>query len=501
MKNKNKEKENKLIKSKEKFSTKFINTIKKKWLINGTNTILLIAILIVIVILLNMFIKKLELTPIDCTTNKQYTLTEESKSRIIDLSTQVKIYFVGYNEEDTKIKLAKQYSKVNDNILVEIIDSNKRTDIAEKYNVTNENGEIIVENGEKSKVLYEEDLSTYDADYNTVDLTEEAITSAILKVTNENVPNVYFLTGYSEYSLSEEGAMKYLASYLDNEILNYKQFSVLTDSKIPEDCNTLVIPSPSKDFDELTSSEIINYINKGGNILWLNSSYAKKIDMPNVNKILALYSINPFDEGYVYETENSKTLLGYKSLISENLEETDITKNLKNVILLNPTKINVNEEKLEELNVEKKDLITVYDTVYFRKDVSNESQDTTNDEKGDFILGGIFTKTISQDENKENEVKSNLIIFGDNNFISDIQITRQVYPMIFMNNNKDLVLNSIAYLTDTNEGITIRKDYTKESSFTATDSQKSIIRKIIFIVPVAIILIGIIISISRKRKN
>ena len=46
MKNKNKEKENKLIKSKEKFSTKFINTIKKKWLINGTNTILLIAILI-----------------------------------------------------------------------------------------------------------------------------------------------------------------------------------------------------------------------------------------------------------------------------------------------------------------------------------------------------------------------------------------------------------------------------------------------------------------------
>ena len=41
---KNKSNENKLIKSKEKLSTKFLNTLKKRWLISGTNTILLIAI-------------------------------------------------------------------------------------------------------------------------------------------------------------------------------------------------------------------------------------------------------------------------------------------------------------------------------------------------------------------------------------------------------------------------------------------------------------------------
>ena len=498
---KNKSNENKLIKSKEKLSTKFLNTLKKRWLISGTNTILLIAILIVAVIFLNIAIKKLNLTPIDCTTNKEYTLTEESKSRVKNIDVPVNIYMIGYSEDDTTVSLARQYNKVNKNINIEVIDSNERKDLVDKYHITNTEGGIIVENGEKSKVIYEEDMYTYDDNYNTVDLTEESLTSGILKVTSKNIPNIYFLSGYSDYSLDTEGGMKYLSAYLDNEILNYKQLNILTESKIPDDCNTLVIPSPSKDFDELVANEIINYINKGGNILWLNSSYSKKIELPNVNKILALFSINSFEEGFVYESESSKTLLGYKSLISEEVQNTDITRNLKNVIMLNPTKINVNEEKLEELNVKKEELITVFDTAYYRKDVSNESQETAGDENSTFLLGGIFTKTVLKAEDEQNSVKSKLVIFGDNNFISDIQINSQVYPMIFMSNNKDVVLNSIAYLTDTNESITIRKDYTKTSNFTATDGQKSTIMKIIFAVPLAIIAIGIIISILRRKRN
>ena len=62
--------------NKEKLGTRFINTIKKRWLISGTNTLLLIAILVAIVILINSVVQSLELTPIDCTSNKEYTLTK-----------------------------------------------------------------------------------------------------------------------------------------------------------------------------------------------------------------------------------------------------------------------------------------------------------------------------------------------------------------------------------------------------------------------------------------
>lgn len=505
-----KEKENKPKNTNsEKFGTKFINTIKKRWLISGTNTLLLIAILIAIVILINSAIKSLDLTPIDCTSNKEYTLTEQSKERISNIEDDVNIYFVGAEEENSSVILAKQYNKANKRINVEIIDANERTDIATKYNVKNENNAIIVENGERSKILYSYDLYTYDSNYNTIDVTEEKITSAILNVTADKISNIYFLSGYSEYSLDYSGGMYYLSAYLKDEVLNYNTLNMLTAGKIPEDCDTLVITTPTKDFDELTTEEITKYINNGGNILWLNSSYAEKIDLPNVNKILALYGVNPFDEGYIYETDNDRRALGYTSCIVEDLGSTDIADKLTDVVLLNSTKININKDELENLGVEQQSIITAPDTAYFRKDVSNESMSTDGDEQGEFTIGGIFTKTLSdlaeensEENSEENEkLTSTLVIYGDNNFISDIQINNQVNPMIFLENNKDVMLNSIAYLTEQDEDITIRKDYTRASSFTATEGQKSTIIKIIFIVPLAIMLLGIIIWQVRRRKK
>lgn len=221
--------------NKEKFGTKFLNTIKKKWLISGTNTLLLIAILVAIVILINSAVQSLDLTPIDCTSNKEYTLTNESKDRVKNINSDVNIYFVGYEDSATQVNLAKQYNKANSKLNVEVIDTNERTDIASKYNVTNDSKAIIIENGEKSKTLYSDDLYTYDSSYQTIDLTEEKITSAILNVTSEKIANVYFLSGYSDYSLEYSGGMYYLASYLKDEVLNYQTLDILVKGSIPED--------------------------------------------------------------------------------------------------------------------------------------------------------------------------------------------------------------------------------------------------------------------------
>ena len=500
--------------NREKLGTRFINTIKKKWLISGTNTLLLIAILIAIVILINTGVQSLDLTAIDCTANKEYTLTNESKERVKNIGSDVNIYFVGYDASSTQVSLAKQYNKANSKLNVEVIDTNERTDIASKYNVTNDSKAIIIENGEKSKTLYSDDLYTYDSSYQTIDLTEEKITSAILNVTSEKIANVYFLSGYSDYSLEYSGGMYYLSSYLKDEVLNYQTLDMLVKGSIPEDCDTLVITTPNKDFDELTTNEITKYINNGGKILWLNSSYAEAKDLPNVNKILALYGINPFEVGYIYETDNTRTALGYASCIVENLGSTDIAKKLTDAVLLNATKINVNEDELSNLGVTKQDIISTSDTSYFRKNVSNTANGTDGDEQGGFTVGGIFTKKIStsndtdentdenNDENSdENALSSTLVIFGDNNFVSDIQLTSQTNPMLILANNKDLMLNSIAYLTDNDEDITIRKDYTKSSDFTPTDAQKLLIFRIIFTVPIAIILIGFVVWQVRRRKK
>lgn len=490
------------VNTKEKFSKRFIDTIKKRWLITGTNTVLLIAILIAAFILINIGVSKLDLTPIDCTTSKTFTLTDESKERVKGIEQEVNIYLAGYGEDNTTYDLVKQYGKVNSKINVEKKDVTTDLEFADKYSVSSDQTVIVVTSGDSSKLLDANELMTYDANYNVIDLTEEKVTSAILNVTSGNIPNVYFLEGYTTMSFTR--GLSYLEQYLKDEVLTYSTLNILSTGKVPDDCNTLVIINPEKDFDEITTNSIIDYINKGGNIIWLGGVYSEKIDLTNVNKVLAQYGVDPFEIGFVYEINSANTVLNYPICFKPEVYDTEPTSKVYNglgSIFLNANKININEEKLKELNVEETKLIVSSSTTYFSTDMSGQMSVYT-DEKGGFTLGDQLVKTIDATDENGNNIVSKLIIYGNEYFITDYAISEYVNPMIYIYNNKDLFLNSIAYLNDRDEDLTIRKDYSDSvTSFTPTDKERTIIMTIVFAVPVLIIVAGIIIKIVRKHRK
>ena len=122
---KRKEKPNK----KDKKTSKFVQIIKKKWLINGTKTFLLVAIIILAFVGITVGMKKLDLTPIDLTEEKLYTLTDESKEKVKDIDQDVNIYFVGYAESDSDFELAKQYKNANEKIVATVVNPDDRPDL------------------------------------------------------------------------------------------------------------------------------------------------------------------------------------------------------------------------------------------------------------------------------------------------------------------------------------------------------------------------------------
>ena len=339
---------------------KFIEIIKKKWLVDGTKTTILVLAIVAVFVAINVLMQKLELTPIDFSQEKLYTLTDESKESVKNIDKDINIYFVGYDESDTNLDLAKQYKKANEKINVEAVDANNRPDLVEKYGIESGTQGIIIECGDKSKVLTEQDLVTYDTStYETISIAEEKLTSGIKSVTTDKVPKVYFLEGYSDFSLGDN--MNYLNMYLGNEINEVNELNVLSTGKIPDDCDTLVITNPNKDFDDVTTNAILDYIKSGKNILWLNAAVKTNNNLPNVNEVLAEYGIKPFEVGVIRETDSSKMVMNSPSLIIPKVESSTVTKDLYNttgVIFINATKINVDTENLEELNVEEEDLIT-----------------------------------------------------------------------------------------------------------------------------------------------
>ena len=121
---------------------------------------------------------------------------------------------------------------------------------------------------------------------------------------------------------------------------------------------------------------------------------------------------------------------------------------------------------------------------------------TTTDESGSFTIGAEFIKKINDN------TESKLIVYSNCSFVTDMSITsgNSKSKLINLYNNKDIVLNSIAYLTDRGDSIRIRKD-TGYVTYTATQMQDNVVRLIIFGIPIIIIGMGIVIWQIRRRKK
>lgn len=478
---------------------KIVEILKKKWLRDTSKTVLLIVILVVLYIGINVLVKKANLPDIDVTQNKLFTLTEASKQKIRNLEKEIKVYLIGVVEDSSLGDLVKQYQKENEKIVYEFVeDISNRADLSAKYDITSDTI-MIVEVGEHGKVLSSYDLYTYDyTTYQQIDVSEQKLTNAIVDLSLEQKPVVYFLTGHGEYAISNEVAG--LVEGLENDVNTVKELDLLVSATIPEDANALVIGSPTKDFESLEADLLIQYIKSGGKILWLNDPDFTKNDYPNVQRVLEEFGVS-LDNGIILEQDSSKMVLQTANFIVPEVGYTEATYHIATdggVMLINAGKITMEEEdKLEELKVEVENILTTSLKSLFRTEVSNSSDTKiASDIEGSFVIGAKLTKTV------EEEKSAVMYVIANNVFVSDapVRVGNNNTAAINFYNNQDFVLNLLADLTNKEDSISIRKD-TGVITYTATKQQDTIIKIIIFTVPVLIIVMGVVVWQMRRRKR
>lgn len=105
---------------------KLIKIIKEKWLRQTSLTVLLVVITLAIFLGVNILIRKLDLSPIDFTKEKLYSLSDDSKNEVKNIDLNVTLYYFGYTEESTAVILGKQYHDVNDKITVQLVNTSER---------------------------------------------------------------------------------------------------------------------------------------------------------------------------------------------------------------------------------------------------------------------------------------------------------------------------------------------------------------------------------------
>lgn len=473
---------------------------KTKFLVSGIVTALIVIVLIDIYILVNIGLKKITLPELDLTENKVYSLSDETKSKLKNLDKEVKITLINYEDGDSVTNFAEKYIMLNKKITIEKIDDlASRKDLMDKYSLEATNQAIIIASGKNETTLGEYDLYTYDySTYETIDTTEEAFTNAILDVITEEKPKIYFMTNHAEYEIETYFYM--LINEMEEEANEVNTLDILTTGNVPEDCDTLVITTLAEDITTFEKDKIIEYINNGGEILLLMGPDITGKNLTNFQEILNQYGIT-IEKGIVFEGDSSKMLYGYPDFIVEKVQSTSLTENLNmnlNVCFADAASIKFDENNLEELNVTYEGLVYTSNKAFLRTNLTiNTASRTDFDSKEEeHIVAALVNKTINEKNN------SKLIIFGNELFASSMPITLSGYNYYIseLYNNSDVILNSIAYLNEREDIITIRKTY-DTVTYTATEFQHNIIMAIIFITPLVIIILGIIIWQVRRRKK
>lgn len=480
---------------------KIIDGLKSKWLKDTGRTAILIAIVIVIFLGMNVLVQRLNLNDIDLTPEGLYSLTDESKGKISNLPAEDKfnIYMFDYKDNDPIVELAKQYSKINENIKVEVLQVEDRPDLVSKYNIEKGYGTVILTSGSKYKTYSYNNFHSYD--YSTqkyTDLTEQRLTNGIIGVSSigKNIP-IYVLTGHGEMTMTSE--MIYLNTALELENYDMRTLNILSEQKVPEDCACLIIASPERDFTDFEANAIHTYINNGGSILWFNDPYSANVETPNMKSILDTFGVTIRQDGVVYEQEKAKMAMGAPNCIFPTIENTQMTNGIKEVLLLAAGKLEfVGQEELSGLAVSKTDILTTSDKSFFRTNI----QDTDYTPKDGETEGTNVVAASLEKVNQYTGKTSKLVVFANNAFVTDqpIYAGNSAYLACAISDNKNIVLKTIEYVADVEEGLTIRKDI-ETTYYTPTETQDIIIRVIIFSLPIIVIILGIIIWSLRRRKK
>lgn len=479
---------------------KFLKIIKNKWLIKSTTMVALVAIIITCYIGLNILVNKINVNDIDLTENKIYSLSDESKSKLENIKNEINIQLINMSNQTYIKDYAKKYSNLNKNIKIEEIDDiSSRVDLKTTYNLQEGQWIVVVKSGEKEKTLSESDMYTYDyTTYKEINRTEEAFTNAIVEVTLEEKPKIYVYTGKT---ISDPNvAFASVISKLKDDSNEVEVLDILSKGNVPEDCDVLIMTTLKSDLSEVERDKIIEYINKGGKLLILTSQNLYDVNLPNFNNILMQYGIS-IGYGAIFEQDDSKMMSGSPELIVEDASASFMDKigmSLK-ICLLDAGKIKFDEDKLDELNVEYEVIARSGEKSFIRTDFNINSYGKTekDSEEADSIVAAKVTKNVTDDK------KSEIIIFSNELFVSDMKmpVMNQYYMYaVDLYNNRDVVLNSISYLTKREDSITIRKN-DETQRYTVTEQQNLIIQAIIFIVPIVIIGAGIVVWQVRRRKK
>ena len=475
---------------------KLIGTISKKHIKNGSYTMVMSVIFIAVVIVINMIVSTIpsKYSEIDISSQKLYSIGDETKKMLKDLEKDVTIYQIAQSgsEDENISNLLKKYEDESKHIKVEQKDPVVNPKFVSQYTSDDLSANsLIVVCGDRNKVIDYNNIYETSVDYQTYSSQttgfdgEGQITSAIGYVTSENLPVLYTVEGHGEKDMDSS-----IKEDIEKANMDIKSLNLLTEGSVPDDADCLFIDSPSTDFSSDEKDAIIEYLENGGKAM-IFSDYTTE-DMPNFDAILENYGVQR-TEGVVFEGDKQHYAMQMPYYLVPTINSTDASSETASAgyYVLAPYAQGIKQLDDVRDTVKIESILTTSDQAYSKTDLnSNTIEKEDGDVEGPFDLGVSITESL--DDDKETQ-----IVYYSTSNLMDSQTNQMV-----SGGNEKLIMESLKWMTDTEESasVSIPSKSLEVSYLTITDYDAAFWKICtIALIPGIFLVIGFVVWIKRRK--
>lgn len=432
---------------------------------------------------------------LDITKNKLFSIGEQTTSVLSELDKDVAFIVLMPEEDFASVMLKeifKQYElKSNGRVSLRFVDTVKDPQFVKREldpeTITGIGiGDLVVKSGSKVRLIDSADLQDTQYDYQTGEtysnglLIEQTFTSAILNVTSESTPVVYFVTGHGEDTL--ESQLSTLKGTLDFN--NYEAKSLSLTEGVPEDAAVVVLANPKTDLLGAETALLNDWLrNKGGDLIVFADANPEAPDLSNLNSVLEYYNLK-LNSDFVMEG-SPQNYLDQQNVVIPRVAANEITTELdpNSVMLFLP-----NSRTVEILSNTKEWLesFPIFQTSSEAMRLDAESGFQTPI-PGTFLMGAA---TIS----KGGMTPSKVVVIGNAMFVTNNGMAGTT------DNGKRYLLTMVNWMQDKTDEIIIPAKDNSVPMLSMTEQSKFIVFVLMAaLLPLAIIGAGIFVWMRRKH--
>ncbi len=323
------------------------------------------------------------------------------------------------------------------------------------------------------------------------DLSEEAFTNAIVKLTRREKKKVYLLLGHNERPIEGEGAkdvggFQFALDALKNESYETSGLLLAANADVPADAQAVILAGPTRPYHEAEHAALGRYLARGGSLLVLLDPRAKT----DLYDDLAKWGVELGDDVIVDQLQG---LAGRPTTpFVSDFADHPISKALRGEAVLLHTARSVKPVaggpgSFTELA--HTGPASWGETDFARLESTGEVEPDGADPRGPVSVAVAGEVKLGEGKTAK---PGRLVVIGDSDFATN--------QLINEFSNRDLLLNSVNWLMGDVDAITIRPGQPRASRLQLTAEQFVRLRFLsLFVLPEAIAALGVVAWWRRRR--